>query len=89
MKTLVGKVTEEEKKEIQTIFERRNGLKELALIVTADNDALYERVVKDLGETGRKFQGWWDRMADKYQWKRLEGGNWEIDFNTNDIYLYK
>ena len=87
MKQLVGQVTEEEKREIQTLFERRNGLKELTLIVTADNDALYEKVVKDLGETGRKFQEWWNRMADKYQWERHEGGNWEIDFHTNDIYL--
>ena len=48
---------------------------------------MYEKVVKDLGETGRKFQEWWNRMADKYQWERHEGGNWEIDFHTNDIYL--
>ena len=87
MKKLVGQVTEEEKNEIQTLFERRNGLKELALIVTADDDALYEKVVKDLGVTGRKFQDWWNRMAEKCQWERHEGGNWEIDFQTNEIYL--
>lgn len=48
---LVGHVTPEEKDEIQTIFERRNGLNELAKIVTPENVELYEKLVKDLGET--------------------------------------
>lgn len=86
-KKLVGLVTPEEKNEILTLFERRNGLNELAKILTADNAELYEKLVKDLGETGTKFQGWWDRMADKYQWESAEGGNWEINFETCEIYL--
>ena len=43
MKKLVGQVTPEEKNEIQTLFERRNGLNELAKILTADNSDLYEK----------------------------------------------
>lgn len=84
---LVGQVTPEEKEEIQALFERRNGLNELAKIVTADNTELYEKLVKDLGETGIKFQSWWDRMATKYQWESIEGGNWEINFETCEIFL--
>lgn len=87
MKTLVGQVTVEEKNEIQTLFERRNGLNELAKILTADNDALYQKLVKDLGETGTKFQGWWNDMATKYKWKSSENGHWEINFETCEIYL--
>lgn len=87
MKRNVGKVTLEEAHEIQTLFERRNGLNELARIVTADNAELYEKLVKDLGETGTRFQQWWDRMAEKYQWERAENGNWEIDFETGEITL--
>ena len=59
-KRLVGQVTVEEKNEIQMLFERRNGLNELAKILTADNAELYEKLVKDLGETGGKFQNWWE-----------------------------
>lgn len=59
MKKLVGTVTNEEKCEIQTLFERRNGLNELAGILTVDNEVLYEKLVKDIGETGMKFQNWW------------------------------
>ena len=84
---IVGQVTREEKDEILVLFERRNGLNELAKIVTADNTDLYEKLVKDMGETGTKFQQWWDSMADKYQWESKEGGNWEINFETCEIYL--
>lgn len=86
-KKLVGQVTPEEKNEILALFERRNGLNELAKILTADNAELYEKLVKDMGETGSKFQGWWDRMAEKYQWESAEGGNWEINFDTCEIML--
>lgn len=89
MKQLVGQVTVEEKNEIQTLFERRNGLNELAKILTNENETLYEKLVKDMGETGAKFQGWWDSMAQKYQWESIEGGRWEIDFETCNIYLVK
>ena len=87
MKRIIGSVTEQEKNEIQSLFERRNGLNELAMILTADNEALYEKLVKDLGETGMNFQNWWDRMAAKYQWESVEGGNWEINFETCKIML--
>ena len=86
-KKIVGQVTVEEKNEIQTLFERRNGLNELAKIVTADNTELYEKLVKDMGETGTKFQNWWDRMSQKYQWESSENGNWEINFDTCEITL--
>lgn len=84
---VVGSVTEEEKNAIQKLFERRNGLNELAKILTKDNVELYERLVKDLGETGTKFQHWWDEMANKYQWESAENGTWEINFQTNEIIL--
>lgn len=87
MKKLVGQVTVEEKNEIQALFERRNGLNELAKILTPENEALYQKLVKDMGETGTKFQQWWNNMAAKYQWESIEGGNWEIDFDSCNIYL--
>ena len=87
MKKVVGQVSELEKREIQILFERRNGLNELAKILTADNTELYERLIKDLGETSIKFQKWWNQMSEKYQWGSIDGGNWEIDFDTCEIYL--
>lgn len=87
IRKVVGQVTIEERNEIQQLFERRNGLNELAKILTADNHELYEKLVKDMGETGTKFQSWWDRMGEKYQWESIDGGNWEINFDTCKIYL--
>lgn len=83
----VGQVTVEEKKEIQQLFERRNGLNELARVVTVDNTDLYEKLVKDLGETGTRFQQWWDSMAQKYHWESGDNGCWEINFDTCEVIL--
>ena len=87
MKEKVGQVTIEERNEIQQLFERRNGLGELAKILTADNDALYQKLVNDMGDTSAKFQKWWDVMSAKYSWKSSPNGHWEINFESCDIYL--
>lgn len=87
MKKEVGRVTEEERDEIQQLFERRNGLTELIKILPAENVELYERLIKDMGDTSTKFQQWWNRMGEKYQWESTKNGNWEIDFNECKIYL--
>lgn len=84
---LIGQVTPEERDEIQTLFERRNGLKELVKILTIENAELYEKLVKDMGKTSTKFQNWWNRMSKKYQWESNENGNWEINFDTCEIFL--
>lgn len=86
MRKLVGHVTEEEKKTIQSLHERRNGLNELAQIVK-ENDSIYERLVNDMGQTTTKFQNWWDTTARKYNWESSPDGSWEINFNTNEIFL--
>ena len=86
-KKLVGQVTPEEKDEIQRLFERRNGLNELAMILTPDKEELYEKLVKDMGETGVRFQQWWNTASQKYNWEMTENGNWEIIFETCEIFL--
>lgn len=87
MKKEIGSVTTEERDEIQALFERRNGLNELAKILTSENTELYERLIKDMGDTSTKFQNWWNQMGEKYQWESADNGNWEIDFNDCKIYL--
>lgn len=87
MRKIVGTVTPEERAEIQALFERRNGLQELAKILTPDNQELYEKLVKDMGETSTKFQHWWDEKAKQYGWESHPKGNWEINFQTCEITL--
>lgn len=87
IRKIVGKVTLEEVKEIQTLFERKNALTELAKVVSVDNVELYEKLVKDMGETGSKFQAWWDDKSKQYGWESSPKGNWEVNFQTGDITL--
>lgn len=87
MKKEIGYVSVDERDEIQDLFERKNGLNELAKILTPDNEALYEKLVKDLGENATKFQNWWNAMSEKYAWESSPNGHWEIDFNSCSIYL--
>jgi len=69
------------------LFERKNGLAELSKILTADNTALYEKLVKDMGETNTRFQKWWNDRNAQYKWESHPDGNWEINFQTNEIFL--
>lgn len=87
MKKIVGQVSADEKNEIQALFERKNGLGELAKVLPTDDCELYEKLIKDMGATSTKFQNWWTRMGEKYKWDSVENGTWEIDFETGDIYL--
>ena len=86
-KKKVGIVTEEERDKIQKLFRRHSGLADLAKIVTADNVELYEKVVNDLGDTNSKFQDWWNKKGEKYNWESAENGRWQINFDTCEIFL--
>ncbi len=86
-KKLVGKVTPEQRDEIQALFERRNSLKELFLVVPPNNQDLYERVVADMAQTQKLFEKWWSDRGAEYQWEGTENGHWEINFDTCEIFL--
>jgi CXXX repeat modification system protein len=87
--TVVGKVTEAEKDEIKYLFERKNGLSELFKSLNDSAHPLYDRIVRDMGETSTKFENWWDEKNSKYKWKGAKGHHWEINFNTCEISLKK
>lgn len=57
------------------------------MILTPDKEELYEKLVKDMGETGVRFQQWWNTASQKYNWEMTENGNWEINFETCEIFL--
>ena len=86
-KKLIGKVTPEQRDEIQALFERRNSLNELFIIVSEDNKDLYDRVVADMDKTQKKFEQWWSDRAAEYNWESRENSHWEINFETCEIYL--
>lgn len=93
LKEKVGKVTEDEKKAILRLYERKSALKELYLTLTSphlteeERKTLYEMIVDDLEEAISQYENWWREMPAKYNWKSIECGCWTIDFETNEIYL--
>ncbi|MDR1403614.1 MAG: CXXX repeat peptide modification system protein [Tannerellaceae bacterium] len=89
MRKRIGQVSEKEKEEIRVLCNRKNSLIELskAMKVNNANKLQCEKLVKDIVEACICFQKYWDDMGIKYQWEKHPDGNWEIDFQTNDIYL--
>ena len=92
---IVGKVSYEERDEIQVLFERKNGLVELVRsLAEADDEVLrnshfYERIVADMGKTITSYQQWWSEKARRYGWEKTEGYQWELNFDTCHVFLRK
>ncbi len=90
---LIGKVTAKERDEIQSLFERKNGLTELIHSLAASDDEIlrngyfYEKIMADLGSTTTRHQQWWDKRAGQYNWENVPGHVWEIDFDSCRIFL--
>jgi len=92
---IVGKVTEEEKNEILTLFERKLGLEELAATLESDlltldeKESMQDKMISELGKVKLNLQRWWDKMYEKYKWESIDGHKWNIDFQTCEICITK
>ncbi len=73
------------------MFERKNGLEELLKSINFDksekSESLYNKIVEDTGAVTIQIQNWWNEKSAAYNWKGVQGGQWNIDFETGDIYL--
>lgn len=92
-KKIVGKVLPLERDEIQVLFERKNSLKELfvslAEMDVTEGNSLYEKIVSDTAKTLAAMKQWWSDKGKKYKWESTDKGQWEIDFETCDIFLVR
>ncbi|MDJ0764512.1 MAG: CXXX repeat peptide maturase [Myxococcota bacterium] len=92
-KDIVGEVTPEERDQVKKLYIRKTGLVEVVSTLSRLDDPavlngpLYERVIRDVGETQIAFQTWWDNIAQKYNWKKDSNKQWRIEFETCRIYL--
>lgn len=89
---VVGRVTPAERDEIQTLYERKNGLVELVAALRENGnmpagDAFYEKLVADMGRTTSRFQAWWKEKGRLYGWEASPTGHWTIDFDSCEIHL--
>jgi CXXX repeat modification system protein len=89
-KKFVGSVTETEKQEIENLYNRKNSLAEMIMLIDLKeykNDAIYERILEDMTVTSKKYSQWWQKKSEKYNWHKFEKGSWTLDFDTNKVYL--
>lgn len=92
---VVGIVTNKEKYVAQRLYERILGLQELLPVTESKEISLeeknhyYEKIIKDLSNTKRNLQEWWNTMYLKYKWKGDTNYRWQINFETNEIILQK
>jgi CXXX repeat modification system protein len=88
---VIGKVKEEEKKEIEIIFEHLEALKclvsSLSDEVIQEDDNIYKKFIEEFTEVNWSYRTWWDKMAKKYSWPIEDRKQWFINFYTNEILL--
>jgi CXXX repeat modification system protein len=87
----IGTVTPEERDNIRILHERRNALMELFKTLPDlekdEADFLYEKIVNDLGQVTTKYHDWWTQMSLRYKWENSNGMQWEIEFETCNIFI--
>jgi len=86
MKKYLGRVSESDRNIIYALHKHINSLTELMLILPPDEN-LFQTAQTDLVNTQNKYNNWWNEMSTKYQWESSENGNWEINFDTCEIFL--
>jgi len=83
----IGTVEFEEADAIYKIFMRKKALEELDAISEQLTDELKSKLKDDIIRTNVSFNEWWDRIDKKYNFETQETCQWEIDFDTFEIYL--
>ena len=82
MDDVVWILTEDERDEIEALYEKRIALENLARSMDPNNDAIYEKLFAEYQKTLTAFRTWWQEKSTQYQWR---GENWRIDFLTKSV----
>ena len=68
----IWKLSDEDFAVIEKLFEKKMALENLAKVVQADNEALYEKLLKDYAHVSADYDAW-------------AGSNWWLNFDTQEI----
>jgi CXXX repeat modification system protein len=79
---VIWQLTDEELKEIEDLFEKKNAYENLVKIVDVDNEKIYQKLISEYTKTINEFNNWWKHYSKKYNW---EGKNWFIDFQNKQV----
>lgn len=93
-KVIITELPDDERQEIENLFERINSLESLSLTLAADNKLfkensdMYERIITDLTDTRKKFNQWWLFLADKYNLDKDHLSQYHVDFQDSNLFSY-
>jgi CXXX repeat modification system protein len=88
-KIILNRISYAETTEIRHLFERRNSLTELLLIVSPEDTDLLFQITDDLNKTKTDYQNWWNLKSKEYEWVQEANQHLEINFDTGDVLLVK
>ncbi len=87
MGKLVGHVSENEKNDMIDICEVKVALDNLEKIVGKDETDLLEQITRERDIANEKYNAWWDRIRENYDFEGDEQGHWQLDFQTGEVFL--
>ena len=84
-KHYIGRIDVCDIREVEPLIERLAGLEEL-LLVDIDGE-LKQKIVLEVDEIKKQKRQWWIRSIAKYNWDCDSDSEWEIDFETGELWI--
>ncbi|EPY2291137.1 CXXX repeat peptide modification system protein [Clostridium sporogenes] len=90
---IATKILENERDEIQMLFERLASLNALAATLSDarleidEQNWFYNKLINDLTKTRKKFDIWWDRSCEKYELNLEDRHKYVVDFENKAIVI--
>lgn len=84
MSKIAWKLTENEKKEIEEIFEKKKALENLMKILNEKNE-IYDIILKDYSDTLTIFEDWWKVNMNKNGYEKFS--NLYVDFTNCQVLI--
>jgi len=93
--TVLGKITEIEKRDITQLMGRKGALEDLFIVlgrqaeigVEANTAQLYERIVNDMQQVKSEISDWWITVSTSHSWEYGPSNVWNINFDTDEVFL--
>jgi len=83
MSNVIWILNEDEKVEIQKLFEKKIALENLINVIDPSNDTMYNKITTDYAKITGMFQKWWTQTSERYNWE--SGEHWSVNFDTNEV----
>lgn len=87
MKTAIATINTDETNDIRYICRKKKELERLSSLIQSSDEALLARYASDLQKCENEYNVWWLNISQKYRLKEMPGCKWQIDFQTNIVYL--